>query len=294
MRVLLFSATLLCIQLPFSSAQEEFVAQDFSDYYEWFDRHSQTELLYLPNATLHIFTDHTQVHLGPCQDSDVIAELSIGQPITNIAYEDYYVPQDEINGYGDIWYHVKGLDRQGLPFQGYVWGAHIARAWQGAELTGDAAEEFVMLGIASVPRTQPTEINSEIRILHRDRLWYQKLVPGLCLFEECATETMLRVLEDPKRGFTFIETSTMTLGCWAGIEKAYFYWDGSKLDRVYQAEYTTDKEYANRSFTIHSEAGVPLQVCRFNGEDEKYNPVWKCEVVRAVPKAKESVAAAIP
>lgn len=249
-------------------------------------------MLYVNNATLHIFTDHTKVHFGPCQESKIISSLTIGQPVTNIAYEDDYVPEDVINGYGDMWYHVKGQNADGVAFQGYVWGADIARAWQSAELTGDQQDEFVMLGIASTPRRQPTDINSEIRILHRNRLWYQKLVPGLCIFEECASEAMLRILKDPQMGFTFFETSTMALGCWAGIEKAYFYWNGSSLQRVYQAEYTTQKEYANQAFTFSAGTDVPLQMCRFSHEDENYNPVWKCEVVKAKPIRQPRAAAA--
>ena len=292
MRMLLISATLLSIQLPVSQAQEQLVGQDFGDYYEWFNEHSQTEQLYAHNATLHIFTDHTTVHLGPCRDSKVIADLPIGQTVTNIAYDDYYVPEDQIDGYGDMWYHIRGRNADGGAFQGYVWGAYIAKAWQSVELTGDQHEEFVMLGVASTPRRQPTDINAEIRILHQNKLWYQKLVPGLCLFEECATEAMLRVLKDPKLGFTFMETSTMTLGCWAGIEKAYFYWNGSSLERVYQAEYTTKKEYANQTFTVPAGKDVPLQVCHFSHEDENYDPVWKCEVVKAKPAARVRPAAA--
>ena len=294
MRMLLISATLLSAQFQFSYAQEDFVDQDFGDYYEWFDQHSQTELLYTNSATLHIFTDNTKVHIGPCQDSEIVSDLNIGDPVTNIAYDDYFVPEDEIDGYGDMWYHVKGQNEDGDNFQGYVWGADIAKAWKTAELTGDKEEEFIMLGVASTPRLQPTDINAEVRILHRNKLWYQKLVPGLCLFEDCASQAMLRVLKDPQRGFTFIETSTMTHGCWAGIEKAYFYWNGSKLQRVYQAEYTTQTEFANQSFTINTGDDVSLQVCHFSHEDDHYNPVWKCEVINTVPAEGDKAVAAAP
>lgn len=293
----LMSAALLSAPIYTTFAQEDHLAaQDFSSYYEWFNDRSQSELLYSHNTTLYIFKEDSKVHLGPCEDSKVLTSLPIGQNVSNIAYDDFYVPEDEINGYADMWYHVKGRNAQGRSFQGYVWGAHIAKSWRSAELTGDEQDEFIMLGVASTPRRQPTDINGEIRILHQDKLWYQKLVPGLCLFEECGSESMLRILEDPQFGFTILEASTMTLGCWAGVEKAYFYWNGSKLQRVYQAEYTTKTEFANKAFTVSdkSQRGIPLRLCHFSHEDDNYNPVWKCKEIEAKPVVQDKAIAAAP
>ena len=259
------------------TAQERFVSSDFSDFYDWYHQQSQVAQLYEDQTELFTFTNNTVVYNGPCQNSKVVAQLPIAYGVKNIAYnDDYYLPEDEINGYGDIWYHVCGKDPKGHTFTGYIWGGQIAKGWRSVDLAGNGKFEFVMLGISSKTRKAPGDINAELRIVQDGQLIQQKTIPGLCIFEDCASSPLLRAVETPQ-GFTIIEASTMTVGCWAGIEKSFFYWDGANLQRVYQAEYTTNKEFANAPFVFNGKSGA--QLCRYSHEGANYTPVWKCEEI---------------
>ena len=295
MRNILFLAALFSTQsIP---AQERFISSDFNDFYDWYHQRSQVAQLYEDQTELFTFTSNTRVYSGPCQASEVAAQLPIGYGVRNIAYhDDYYLPEDEINGYGDIWYHVRGKDPAGKAFTGYIWGGQIAKGWRSVDLTGDGKAEFIMLGISSQTRKEPSDINAELRILQNGELIHQKTIPGLCVFEDCASSPLLRTFET-SQGFTIVEASTMTVGCWAGIEKSFFFWDGSNLQRVYHAEYTTHKEFANESFIFNGKASA--QLCHYSHEGEGYTPVWKCEEIStdksrasAEPEAAAGVVAA--
>lgn len=291
MKNALLLTTLLMVQSPVLFAQGRLTSQEFGEYYDWFNEHSQTADLYSDRATLHIFSDKAALQQGPCRDSRVLTRLPIGLPVTNIVEDAFFLPEDEIDGYFDIWYFVAAQDPSGRTVEGYLWGGDLAKSWTAADLTGDGNDEFLMLGIASQPRQKITDINAEIRILHNDRLWYQKLVPGLCVFEACATSGLLRVIENDQApgGMQVVEASTMTLGCWAGVEKAFFYWNGGSLERVYYAEFTSDREYERRSFLV--ENGPTTQLCLYSHEDENYNPVWACRTVKTEPAPTDAQAA---
>ena len=273
MRNILIFAALLTSQL--TPAQQRFVGGDISGYYDWFHERSQVNDLYTNHSTLYIFTETATVHQGPCQSSAKLTELSHGSPVFNIAYQDeYYLPEDEINGYNDIWYHVRGKDAQGKSFVGYIWGAEIAKGWRTIDVSGDGRAEFLMLGVSSKKRKEIKDIKAEIRILSDGQLIAMKTVPGLCVFEECGASPLLRVFRTPQ-GFTVVEASTMTVGCWAGLEKAFHYWDGSHLHRVYHAEFLTNTEFANESFVVNHTSGT--QLCHYSHEDDNHMPVWSCK-----------------
>lgn len=260
-------------------AQDRFVSPQFEDFYDWFHLQSQVEELYTDNSTLYTFTEKVAVRQGPCASSGAITYLPAGFSVQNIAYADgYYLPEDEIDGYGDIWYHVRGKDAVGQPFVGYIWGAHIAKGWRFEDLNGDGRAEFLMLGISSQARKNLKDIKAEVRILQKGKVIVQEQVPGLCVFEDCGASPLLRVIRSPQ-GFTVVEASTMAIGCWAGIEKAFFYWDGSQLRRVYHAEYTTHHEFANETFVVNKAGGA--QLCQYSHEDENHMPVWKCKTITA-------------
>lgn len=284
MRNILILAALLSTQS--TPAQERFVSHDFDAFYDWFHQQSQVAQLYEDQSELFTFSN-TKVYSGPCRNSEVEAQLPIAYGVKNIAYtDDYYLPEDEINGYGDIWYHVRGKDPQGRSFTGYIWGGEIAKGWRSVNLDGQGEAEFIMLGISSQERKAPQDINAELRVVRRGQLIYQKTIPGLCIFEDCASSPLLRAFETPQ-GFTIIEASTMTVGCWAGIEKSFFYWDGANLQRVYHAEYTTHQEFANQAFVFNTRSSA--QLCHYSHEDENYNPVWECKEI-PVDNSRASVA----
>lgn len=268
---LLLSAIFAAQAIP---AQERFVSHDLEDYYDWFHEQSQVAEHYEPNTTLYTFTADTKVHEGPCRDAEVLTTLPLASPVTNLSYDDdYFLPEDEVNGYGDFWYQVTGRDGSGQAFEGYIWGADIAKSYYRTDLNDDHTPEYLLLGISTHERKKPRDINGELRLVQDGQLLTASTVPGLCLFEDCASSSLLRVLDTPQ-GFPVIEASTMTVGCWAGIEKAFYFYDGANFSRVYQAEYTTDHEIASESFIVNQ--GASAQVCQYSHEGKDYAPVWKC------------------
>lgn len=256
-------------------AQERLVGGSFEEYYDWFHERSQVHQLYSDQATLYVFADQATLRQGPCQNSKAVAQLGQGHPVYNIAYNDeYYLPEDEINGYRDIWYHVKARDAKGRRVEGYLWGGHIAKGWRTVDISGDGRAEFLMLGLCGERRKAPKDIKAEIRILSDGKLLATRTVPGLCVFEECDASPLLQVFRT-QEGFTVIEASTMTIGCWASVEKAFHYWDGQQLNRVYHAELISRTEYANEVFTVNQPNGT--QICRYSHEGEDRQPVWSCK-----------------
>jgi len=275
-----------------------FVHHDYEPYSRWFDQQTQAAQLYRGQATLHIFGHDAVVRAEPKRDAAAVARLVMGQPVTNIAYrEQDPLPVDEINGYQDIWYHIRGSDEAGRPFVGYVWGAEIARGWRRADITGDGQAEFVLLGLAAQPRTAPSDIKGELRVLQAGRLVEQRLIPGLCLFEACGASPMLRILQDPGRPrLTVIEASTMTIGCDGGIEKAFYFWNGRHLDRIFHAEYLSQHIFTQKEFSFPAETTangevITRSICRYRQEDRNFNPVWECRTVPVAPQAVEPATA---
>ncbi|MBK9492096.1 MAG: hypothetical protein IPO07_27305 [Haliscomenobacter sp.] len=185
---------------------------------------------------------------------------------------------------------MKGQDTAGKAFQGYVWGGHIAKGWRKADLTGDGNAEFVLLGVSSKPRKKLTDIQGELRILQKGRVLHRSNVPGLCLFEDCGSSALLRILNVPSANNALvIEASVMTIGCWAGIEKTYFYWNGAELELIYHAELISGKVLANHPFSVKDKNGAEVMTCRYVREGDDYNPLWDCRGVKAKPVAAQAV-----
>lgn len=277
----LLATLLLCHTLP-NNAQNYFAAQDYSDFFEWFHERSQVDQLYADKTTLYIFSDNVNIRKAPSGKAEIITQLPIGHAVYNIAYGNNPLPTAEINGYGDIWYHVRGKDAQGKAFVGYVWGSHIAKGWREADITGDSYPEFIMLGVSSQTRKKPSDIKAEVCVLQNNRVINRVFVPGLCIFEECDASPMLRVMRSQATpGLTIIEASAMTIGCMTGIDKSFFYWNGSGLERVYQAEYSTQKEMFRKKFVVapNRTQASTVQLCEYGGEDGNYNPIWNCKTV---------------
>lgn len=286
----LLATLLLCHTLP-NNAQNYFAASDYSNFFEWFHERSQVDQLYADKTTLYLFSDQVSIRKSPSCKAEIIAQLPIGQAVYNITYGNKPLPTSEINGYTDMWYHVRGKDAKGKPFVGYVWGAHIAKGWREADITGDGNPEFVMLGISSQPRKKPADINAEICVLQNNRVISRAFVPGLCIFEECDASPMLRVMKSQVTpGLMIVEASAMTMGCMTGIDKSFFYWNGSGLERVYQAEYSTKTEMFRKKFVVapNRSQAAKVQLCEYGGEDSNYNPIWNCKTVPMATAASDA------
>lgn len=278
MKNILLTAGIVALSASFSYNQVRFVGSDKEDFFTWFNQQSQVDRLYKNGTKLYIFGDQVNVHRSPSLRSPVLAVLANGHPVKNIAYPpEGNIPEGRIRGYSDIWYHVSGTGPEGKSFRGYIFGTCIAKGWRNADLDGDGNAETILLGVSSQPRKIVTDINAEIRILQGQKLKYQTTVPGLCVFEECGSSPLLRILKNhPREGMTVIETSTMTIGCMAGVERAFFYWNGQSLERVYHAEYTTNYEWVNCAFFAKRPGQGTAMICRYNGLDKENNPVWDC------------------
>ena len=289
MKTTLFLTALLIGTAFNATAQTKFVGGDYTRYFNWHNEQSQIEKLYTPGAELFIFGEGVKLYQQPSQYSEVLAQLEDGQIIFN--QSDYrktaQIPDEEINGYRDVWYKVN-IGTNGI--SGYVFGAQLAKGWRLADLNHDNQKELIMLGVSPMPRKAYNDIRAEVRILQNHKLIYSTIIPGLCVFEECASSPMLRILRDqPYQGAIVIEASTMTVGCFTGIERAFFYWNGRQLQNVFHAEYTVDLEYERQSFQIQDPKAVRTMVCNYKNQDQAFNPVWDCKEVKTEVSPNPSV-----
>jgi hypothetical protein len=288
------ATTLFCLSMALfltGNAQQRFIAADYTRYFDWFHEHAQTELFYTHQASLFIFEYQTPLMQEPCNDSKVLDYLSIGQEVTNLTASSLKnaLQEDQIKGYDDLWYPVRTISSRGEPIQGYVWGAHLAKGWRHFDLEQDGQSEFIMLGVSSRPRTTPENIQAEIRILQGAQLLAQVQVPGLCVFEECASSVLLRIIPDqPQAGRQIIETSTLTIGCEVSIEKNYFYWDGVQLKRVMHGELAFQPFQEMDPFIseqkLKEDGQYEIIECTYLGEDPDFLPIWKCEKIMSNKK----------
>ncbi len=279
------ATTLTCLSMALfltGNAQQRFIAADYTRYYDWFHEHAQTELLYTPQASLYIFEYETPLMKEPCTDSEIVAHLSIGQKVKNLISPalESSLNEDKINGYDDLWYLVATINEEGAPVQGYVWGGFLAKGWAFFDFEKDEQPEMIMLGISSRPRENLENIQAEIRILRGTQLLAQVQVSGLCVFEECASSALLRVIPDqPQIGRQIIEASTLTVGCEVSIEKNYFYWDGLQLNRVMHGEFAFQPYQDIKTFMVEkklkSDGTYEISEYWFVGEDQFFNPIWK-------------------
>lgn len=293
MKNILLITTTFCLPVIFMPAQSRLVTGEYQDFYNWFHTRSQVTEFYRNNATLHIFGDAVKVHTQPKTGSTTVATLGSGHAVINIAYPpEGRIPEGEIKGYPDIWYHIKGVTPEGKSFSGYVFGIYIAKGWRKADLDNDGQQEFIMLGVSSQTRKAPSDLNAEIKILKDGRQLLQTTIPGLCIFEGCDASPLLRVIKNqPLKGHYIIEASAMTIGCMAGIDRAFLYWDGQNLERVYHAEFTTQHVWTNRVFNVKNADTNNIWNCSFQGIDANNNPVWECRAPHSVTAQSATVRA---
>lgn len=281
MKTTLFLTAILAGSTLSLSAQTRFVGEDYTRYFNWHNEQSQIEDLYTPGSKLYVFGQDVKLYRQPSQHSDPIAHLSDGQQLYNLSdYRQVHeILEGEINGYHDLWLKVS-IGKTGTT--GYVFGAQLAKGWRWADLTGDQQPELVMLGVSPTPRRSFGDIRAELRILQSGQLLYNTTITGLCVFEECASSPMLRILRDqPCKGATMIEASTMTVGCYTGIERAFLYWNGRQLENVFHAEYTVDLEYQRQDFKVKASEPVKTMMCHYKEQDQSFNPVWECTEIES-------------
>jgi hypothetical protein len=88
----------------------------------------------------------------------------------------------------------------------------------------------------------------------------------------------------------------MTVGCFTGIERAFFYWNGRQLESVFHAEYTIDREYDRQAFKVQDPQAVRTMMCSYKKQDHSFNPIWDCREIQtktpAAPDTKKATARA--
>ncbi|MBK7476014.1 MAG: hypothetical protein IPI11_08355 [Haliscomenobacter sp.] len=267
-----FAYPMACLTLTSLAAQ----TPDYSRFYDWFHRRAQAGALYSDQSALLIFNEGTKVMAQPNWKSTVLAQLPMASTVTNLAYPEGLIPQGTRKGYSDIWHKVKGNDQSGRPFTGYVWGGDIAKGWRKADLNGDGALETLVLGLSPNPRTEMTDIRAELRVIEHGKLLARKEIKGLCLFKDCDTSPLLRILSDPAHPeVRFFETSTLFEGCETGIERAFFLWDGSEIQLIYHAEFLSKTVFQKGKAVIKAEGSeFALRTCRFSHINASFEPVW--------------------
>ena len=267
-------------------SQTKFSTQDFTNYTDWFNQETAVYNLYSNNSKLYIFTDAAPIYLKPSPDAPIISKLELGSVVHNISFpEESAVPTTKINGYTDIWYHARVSNKNGKAFRGYIWGGHIAKAWSKKDINQDGQAEFFLLGISTVVPKDYSEMGAELRILQNGELAFQHQIPGLCIFDACASDALLKIHFDPQlEGWPIIETTTMANGCSAGIEKAYHFWNGSNIYEVFHAEFTTQHVFTDKTFTViakpkASESTIKVKLCQYSHEGKTFQPKWKCKTI---------------
>lgn len=249
------------------------------DYYTWFHERSNTVDLYQPGKVIYTFVDHAPIRREACIESDIVAELPIAAPVTNLFDESAPIVWETVNGYNDIWHHVKGFDKNGHPFVGYIWGGHLAKAYQPAYITGDGLEEFVLLGVSSNQRKGLHDLNAALKVVSDHKIIAKAIIPDMCLFEECTSDALVRVITDqPFKGEIIIEASSMTISCAMGIEKNYFSWQGGALHHIYHSSRPENIVSTNKSFQYEQNGETIL--CRFSHEKADFTPVWSCKRIK--------------
>ncbi len=267
-----FAYPMACLTLTGLAAQ----APDYSRFYDWFHHRAQANALYCDQSVLLIFNEGTKVMSQPSWKSPVAAQLPAASTVINLAYPEGYIPQSTRNGYSDIWHKVKGKTAGGKLFAGYVWGGDIAKGWRKSDLDGDGALETVALGLSATPRAEMTDIRAELRVIKNGKLLARKEIKGLCLFADCDTSPLLRIISDPLHPEArFFEASTLFEGCETGIERAFFLWDGAGIQPIYHAEFLTKTVFYKGKASLKAEGSdVLLRTCRFSHINAAFEPVW--------------------
>lgn len=281
MRILssLVVASLFCVSL---------IAQNPNQLYNWVHEQTQTSAFYRSGETLYTFLEETAIMTDPCLESEAVIVLPIGYPLENDFYSfDENIPEDAINGYGDVWFRVRGEGLNGEYFEGYVWGGDLAKGWRVVDLSNDGVDEFVMLGLPAEMLRAKGQEKAEIRVVRHYDLVSQSLIDGVCIAENCNNMPLLRMIPNqPISGSMMIEVSTMPIHCakGVGLYRTYSVWQPTtqRVEYVYGGSYMANVEDKNIRFTQGT------TVCQFSHEDQNFNPVWDCKSLTGKPNNKES------
>lgn len=276
-------SVLLLLGLPLSqtSAQVRYSGEEYRDYYDWFHQYSQTPDFYLDGTTLITFQDETPLRKAPSAKSEAQMSLPIGKAVTNI----YVAVEDAVfstlNGYLDQWFLVETCSADRNVVRGYVWGGHLAKSWNYFQTPGEKEPSLIALGLSNQQRRQPEDIKASLKIIQNGQQTGEVTLNGMCLFEQCAASSLLRVFDfSEKASLWMFEASIFSTGCLTGVDKALISWDGNELYLVHQAEYTTGYTYASNPFYLR--ASNQTQICYYQDENEAYEPVWACRTLDTV------------
>ncbi|MEL6972505.1 MAG: hypothetical protein AAFO02_20230 [Bacteroidota bacterium] len=275
------SAALFLLSLPtlHTDAQVRYTGEEYRDYYQWFHEFSQTPDFYKDGTTLLTFIEDTPLYKTPSPKGQPEMRLPLGKVVTNIAIPVEEVEFTVVNGYSDQWFLVETCSPTRNVVQGYVWGGHLAKSWRFFQAPDQPQHSnLIALGLASDVRQRPEDIKASLKVINKGYKEAEVILDGFCLFEDCASSSLLRTFDYSDRAPMWIfEASAFTTGCLTGVDKALVSWNGEEMRLVYQAEYTTGHTYASHPFYLKGEATT--QICHYQSENEQYDPVWACRTI---------------
>ncbi len=289
MRTLLFTG-LLVGAVPWTIAAQTaalptYDAARLADYHSWFDLHSQARLLETNNAKLYVFTPNTPVRSAPDEGAPALTHLAAGTPVGNIVEpRRTYRPRSTQRGYTAYWYQVNATSPDGRHLNGYVWGGHLAQAWQDVVPAPNEAPALLLLGLADNDRSaNDLDIRAALRLVRHSRVIAETDIPGLCLFLECHARAVLQTqTEQPRSGYLAISAGTLITGCTGGIEKAIYVYREGNFRPVHHAEYLTGYRFSSNVLDLPAGDGR-ITRCVYGGEDRAFVPRWDCRELTLPP-----------
>lgn len=268
-----------------SLAQPAGRSVDLASYYEWFQDQAQVRELYARQSVLYVFNPQTPLFQGPDLLAPVVGRLSTGDMVTSRmpAHVDE-LPSQSLLGMEELWYPVEYKSASGETVRGYVWGGDIAKGWREEDLDRDGRNELILLGLSADSNLEEGYISGAIKTLKDKQVLSVTPVPQLCIFEACSVTPLLRrvPIRHPQ-DMIIVETSVLHIGCQQGLYRAFFYWNGIEMQRVYQSEWTKGKVMHRSPFKhrVHTPHEVTTYECTYSSEDGEHNPVWDCRELKS-------------
>jgi hypothetical protein len=256
---------------PLGHTQIRYSGEKYNAYSQWF--HLQVEK---DDDRLISFLDQAPVYERPDSRSKIITNLALGEAVI-AAVTPYEIQVTEvINGFRDSWVKINICDAKGTYLQAYVWSGHLAKNWQYYDIDNDGHLELIALGSTTNLRQSNDHIAAELRVIKNKRLSSSVQLPGFCLFDDCKSNSILRVLNVGTQ-LRVLEASVFTQGALSGIDKALIIWENNTLRLVHRAEFITGHEYQNDP--VYYQHNNTVRICHYKGENDTFDPVWNCKVM---------------
>jgi hypothetical protein len=268
-----FLSTCLLVLLIAQAGQSQlrYSTEKYQSYLKWFNYHTAIKA-----DRLISFLDNVPVYERPDTRSKLISNLVLGEAVIAAVTPDEVTITEVINGFRDSWVKINICDAKGIYQQAYVWRGHLAKNWQYYDIDQDGLLELIALGTTTNHRRGNDHIAAELRVIKGKELISSVQLPGFCLFEDCQSNSILRLLKVGTQ-LKVLEASVFTKGALSGIDKALIIWENNHLRLIHRAEFITGHTYQNDPF--YYQHNNTVRVCHYQGENDSFDPVWNCKVM---------------